>query len=54
MFEVRNLFIGYFDLKNVKIEGENEFVDIQIIICDTTHSDIQALKKIRKWNSKYI
>lgn len=51
LYEVRNLLVGYYDLRNVRIEN-NLYVDIQIIISDPTHSDIMSLAKIKKWHQK--
>ena len=36
LFEVKNIVVGYYDLRNVRISN-NRFVDIQIIISDPTH-----------------
>jgi hypothetical protein len=51
LYEVRNLIVGYFDLRHIRISN-NLFVDIQIIISDPTHTDITALGKIKKWHQK--
>jgi len=53
IYEVRNLFVGYYDLRNVRISG-NKYVDIQIIISDPTHSDLAAYENIKAWHSKCI
>ena len=51
LYEVRNMCVGYFDLRNVRISNDR-YVDIQIIISDPTHTDITALAKIKKWHQK--
>lgn len=53
IYEFRTLFVGYYDLRNVKI-SDNKFVDIQIIISDPTHKDVSALRRIKDWNAKCI
>jgi len=51
LYEVRNLIVGYFDLRHIRISNDR-FVDIQIIISDPTHTDVTALGKIKKWHQK--
>lgn len=51
LYEVRNIVVGYYDLRNVRISNDR-FVDIQIIISDPTHQDVMALTKIKKWHNR--